>query len=252
MASMNALVVLPVLLLLIFEISGISAVTNASVDVVCATSSLSSCQVIPSNWGVRTSTGQLASAWFSDSYNETGWAHLEIAGFQAPHIHSAAIDSLQAYAAGLAEGYLTGVQISQHSMNTFASYWGMGLPPQPFVDYIESNLAYMHKQADALGHSDAFWRHVGLILAQMQGILDGSNLKLAESSMKQLTFFDIMISNIGEVCCWRCVECRDRVPRNLVPSPSDAEIGDILPAVSPHEGSVVRPSGMDLRRKSHC
>jgi hypothetical protein len=144
---------------------------------------------------------------------------LEIAGFQAPHIHSAAIDSLQAYAAGLAEGYLTGVQISQHSTNTFASYWGMGLPPQPFVDYIESNLAYMHKQADALGHSDAFWRHVGLILAQMQGILDGSNLKLAESSMKQLTFFDIMISNIGEVCCWRCVECRDRVPRDLVPSP---------------------------------
>lgn len=221
---------LSVLLFLICTVSWASAVTNASVDVVCATSSPSSCQVVPSQLGARASAnnGQLASAWLSDSYNETGWAHLEIAAFQAVHIHSAAIDNLQAYAAGLAEGYLTGVKVSQHSTNTFASYWGTGLPPQPFVDYIETNLAYMRKQADSLGPSDAFWHQVGLILTQMQGVLDGSNMKLAESKMQKLSFFDIMISNI------------------------DAEIGDILPAVLPHDGDIVFPSSMDLRRKSHC
>jgi hypothetical protein len=207
MASMTAFGVLSVLLLLICTVSWASAVTNASVDVVCSTSSPSSCQVVPSVQGARAfaNNGQLASAWLSDSYNETGWAHLEIAGFQAAHIHSAAIDTLQAYAAGLAEGYLTGVKVSQHSTNTFASYWGTGLPPQPFVDYIETNLAYMRKQADSLGPSDAFWHQVGLILTQMQGVLDGSNMKLAESKMQKLSFFDIMISNIGEVCSWVCV-----------------------------------------------
>jgi hypothetical protein len=144
--------------------------------------------------------GQLASAWFSDSYNETGWAHLEIASFQAASILSEDIDSLQAYAAGLAEGYLTGVKVSQHSTNTFASYWGKGLPPQPFVDYIETNLAYMRKRCDLFGQRDSFWHQVGLVITQMQGILDGSNMALVEAKMKKLTFFDIMISNIGNLC----------------------------------------------------
>jgi hypothetical protein len=213
MASMNALLSVFLLLIVVFCASA-GTVTNSSVDIVCSTSSPSSCQVIPSHWGAQApeNQGQLASAWFSDSYNETGWGHLEIAGFRARHIRVADIDKLQAYAAGLAEGYLTGIKVSQHSSNTFASYWGTGLPPQPFVDYIETNLDYMHKQADVLGPSDAFWHQVGLILTQMQGILDGSNLKLAESSMQQLSFFDIMISNIGEFCrlvVLTCVDCTE-------------------------------------------
>jgi hypothetical protein len=202
---MSVLRVSSMLLLLIFAVSCASAVTNASVDVLCSDSSPSSCEVVPSNSGARAalSKGQIVSAWYSDSYNETGWAHLEVAGFRASHIHSDAADGLQAYAAGLAEGYLTGVKISQHSTNTFASYWGKGLPPQPFVDYIETNLAYMRKQADELGSTDAFWHQVNLILSQMQGMLDGSNLMLAENKMPQLSFFDIMISNIGTACCWK-------------------------------------------------
>jgi hypothetical protein len=202
MAHISTITVQLAFLLICFALTCTDAVTNASVDVICTDSLQSSCRVVPSNWGASApaNEGQLASAWFLDGYNETGWAHLEIATYQAQHVDSADVDRLQAYAAGLAEGYLTGVKVSQHSTNTFASYWGKGLPPQPFVDYIETNLVYMRKQSELLGQIDSFWHQVGLIIMQMQGILDGSNLALSEAKMQKLTFFDIMISNIGDVC----------------------------------------------------
>jgi hypothetical protein len=202
MALMRNIFLQLVFLLICCALACTHAATNSSVDVICTDSHPSSCRIVPSKWsaGTSASQGQLASAWFSDSYNETGWAHLEIATFQSEHILSADIDSLQAYAAGLAEGYLTGVKVSQHSTNTFASYWGKGHPPQPFVDYIETNVVYMRKQSELLGQSDPFWKQVGLILMQMKGLLDGSNIILNETNIQELTFFDIMISNIGDVC----------------------------------------------------
>jgi hypothetical protein len=216
MASICSVVVVQlVFLLLCLAATCTHAVTNASVDVICTDSVLSSCRIVPSKWrtGAPVNKGQLASAWFSDSYNETGWAHLEIATFQGSPIDSEDIDSLQAYAAGLAEGYLTGVKVSQHSTNTFASYWGKGLPPQPFVDYIETNLAYMRKQSELLGQLDSFWHQVGLVIVQMQGILDGSNMALVEAEMQKLTFFDIMISNIGNLCNFAiCTKCCSSSP----------------------------------------
>ena len=189
------------LILLLSAVSCVTAVENVSVDVVCTSSSPSSCEIFPSKWGARVpgDTGKLASAWFSDSYAETGWAHLEVASFPSERVHSSAIDSMQAYAAGLAEGFLTGVKVSQHFTNTYASYWGKGPVPQPFVDYIETNLAYMRKQSEALGSSDSFWQQVGLILTQMQGLLDGSNRALAGTKLQTLSFFDLMVSNIGAV-----------------------------------------------------
>jgi hypothetical protein len=207
---MHSVSMLSVLLLLLSAVSCASAVQNVSVDVVCTSSSPSSCEIFPSEWAARVpdDTAKLASAWFSDSYAETGWAQLEVAAFPAGHIHASAIDSLQAYAAGLAEGYLTGVKVSQHFTNTYASYWGKGPAPQPFVDYIETNLAYMRKQAEALGSSDSFWQHVGLILTQMEGILDGSNLALAGTKLQTLSFFDLMVSNIGEECNRSARVCR--------------------------------------------
>ena len=207
---MHSVSILSVLLLLLSAVSCASAVANVSVDVVCTSSSPSSCEIFPSKWAARVpdDTAKLASAWFSDSYAETGWAHLEVAAFPAGHIHASAIDSLQAYAAGLAEGYLTGVKVSQHFTNTYASYWGEGPVPQPFVDYIETNLAYMRKQSEALGSSDSFWQQVGLILTQMQGILDGSNLALAGTKLQTLSFFDLMVSNIGEECNRSARVCR--------------------------------------------
>lgn len=204
MACLNYLMAFPMLMMLLLSCSFSCAIasSNASVDVICSTIFQSSCKIIPSKWVDYgpVNKGQIASAWFYDTYNETGWAHLEVATYPAAHINFADVDSLQAYAAGLAEGYLTAAKVSQHFSNTFVSYWGQGPVPQPFVDYIETNLAYMLKQSDSLGSSDSFWRQVGLILKQMRGVLDGANQALAETSLPQLSFFDIMISNIGEYC----------------------------------------------------
>jgi len=42
----------------------------------------------------------------------------------------------------------------------------------------------------------------------MQGILDGSNLALAGTKLQTLSFFDLMVSNIGEECNRSARVCR--------------------------------------------
>ena len=70
-------------------------------------------------------------------------------------------DSMQAYAAGLAEGYITRDLISMHWMNTYEGYCKTPLTSycQKLQQFLQDNLSWMTEQ---LAKNEAYWHHVSL------------------------------------------------------------------------------------------
>nr|KAG5692485.1 hypothetical protein BaRGS_005031 [Batillaria attramentaria] len=117
----------------------------------------------------------VAHGQFQNAINNTGWAFLKVESNQSYP------DAQQAYAAGLAEGYLTEELINLHWTNTLQGYC-----PQPYSDFcwrlyffLDQNLEWMKSQIK-LGDNPAvpFWHQVELFLYQSAGLADGMKKQL--------------------------------------------------------------------------
>ncbi|KAK7477434.1 hypothetical protein BaRGS_00031336 [Batillaria attramentaria] len=117
----------------------------------------------------------VAHGQFQNAINNTGWAFLKVESNQSYP------DTQQAYAAGLAEGYLTEELINLHWTNTLQGYC-----PQPYSDFcwrlyffLDQNLEWMKSQIK-LGDNPAvpFWHQVELFLYQSAGLADGMKKQL--------------------------------------------------------------------------
>uniref|UniRef100_A0A8D2QR88 Phospholipase B-like n=1 Tax=Zosterops lateralis melanops TaxID=1220523 RepID=A0A8D2QR88_ZOSLA len=90
-------------------------------------------------------------------------------------------DSLQAYAAGLAEAAVTEQLMYMHWMNTMVGYCGPFKYESEYCqklrNYLEANLAWMEEQM-AKGQDPEYWHQVRLALLQLKGLEDSYNRRL--------------------------------------------------------------------------
>ncbi|XP_047616478.1 putative phospholipase B-like 2 isoform X1 [Phacochoerus africanus] len=153
-----------------------------------------------------TETGQLrlvdgrhpdAVAWanLTNAIHENGWAFLEL------HTNGHYNDSLQAYAAGVAEAAVSEELIYMHWMNTVVNYCG---PFEYEVSYcerlknfLEANLEWMQEEME-LNKDSAYWHQVRLTLLQLKGLEDsygGSvTFPTGKFTIKPLGFLLLQIS----------------------------------------------------------
>ncbi|CAJ0578529.1 unnamed protein product, partial [Mesorhabditis spiculigera] len=110
---------------------------------------------------------QVAVGRYSNQVNQTGWGILEIETFPGYEY------DVQAYAAGVAEGYLTKLQIYYHYRNTIEDLCtGYKNYCKTLYNYLTEHLDWIRKEVIAQPASDPYWRHVNLTFAQMTGIYD--------------------------------------------------------------------------------
>ncbi|KAL3093171.1 hypothetical protein niasHT_022621 [Heterodera trifolii] len=114
--------------------------------------------------------------------NETGWGILEVETFAG---HSS---EWQSYAAGLAEGSLTKLQISNHYSNTVKGICrdNKGYC-RKLYRYLNANLEWISAQIDA-NRGDLYWRQVNLTFNQLTGIFDGYAMDSGKSFSPRVNF----------------------------------------------------------------
>lgn len=165
--------------------------------------------------GCKVVQGRLADAgaWasFANTMNTTGWAKLNVitnpTGFS---------DSDQAYLAGCVEGsyinrttccallfslilgipragYVT-QQMIWDSWPSFlyANYHSNMQVPQPVADWFNENDQWVMQQIKA-NPTSPYWVHVGLLMTQLAGVVDGYTL--AAPASQKLTRLDILLMN---------------------------------------------------------
>uniref|UniRef100_A0A8C5RLJ3 Phospholipase B-like n=1 Tax=Laticauda laticaudata TaxID=8630 RepID=A0A8C5RLJ3_LATLA len=116
-----------------------------------------------------------AVAWanLTDGIRENGWATLELTTNEKYN------DSIQAYAAGVAEAAVSEQLVYMHWMNTVVSYCGPFTYQtdycQKLKNYIEANLNWMEEQMEQAGMDSVYWYQVRLVLLQLKGLEDGYN-----------------------------------------------------------------------------
>uniref|UniRef100_A0A183C2P5 NTP_transf_2 domain-containing protein n=1 Tax=Globodera pallida TaxID=36090 RepID=A0A183C2P5_GLOPA len=104
---------------------------------------------------------------YRNAVKETGWGILEVETFEG---HP---PEWQAFAAGLAEGSLTKMQISDHYSNTVKGHCAKHKEYcKKLYRYLADNLEWTDAQIDA-NRGDLYWRHVNLTFNQLAGIFDG-------------------------------------------------------------------------------
>ncbi|KAM9281001.1 putative phospholipase B-like 2 isoform 2-T2 [Morus bassanus] len=127
----------------------------------------------PSSGRLRVLPGRrpAAVAWASldDRIATVGWAFLEVT------TNASYNDSLQAYAAGLAEAAVSEQLMYMHWMNTMVGYCGPFKYESEYCEklrsYLEANLGWMEEQM-AKGEDPEYWHQVRLALLQLKGLED--------------------------------------------------------------------------------
>ncbi|CAI6362403.1 unnamed protein product [Macrosiphum euphorbiae] len=140
----------------------------------------------------HTEDGRLVGkASYTQSINYTGWDYLEI------FTSIKEDDVIQAYAAGLLEGYVTADLINTHWYNVFQNFCnGRPYLCEKLNKFLWTN-KIGHVPSDRENGSDAYWHQVGLMYKQLDGLYDGYKLNTKEG-MQSLTWENFFWMNIQE------------------------------------------------------
>ncbi|XP_072271436.1 putative phospholipase B-like 2 [Pyxicephalus adspersus] len=138
-----------------------------------------------------------AVAWavLNDTIQNNGWAILEVQS------NAKYNDSMQAYAAGVAEAAVSQRLIYMHWMNTMFGYCGPYKYQTPYCErlrsYLVANLAWMQEQIE-LNQDQEYWYHVRLALLQLKGLEDSYNevISFPEKTFK-LNPFGFLLFQLG-------------------------------------------------------
>ncbi|KAG8181373.1 hypothetical protein JTE90_008842 [Oedothorax gibbosus] len=116
---------------------------------------------------------------FKDEIFLTGWSYLEIKS------KASFPDSVQAYAAGLVEGYLTADLIRKHWNNIAADYCkGEEAYCKRLKSFLQKNLDFISQNVKTKRSCDIYWHHVALTLEQLHGLEDGYKNITSQPSVK--------------------------------------------------------------------
>jgi hypothetical protein len=121
----------------------------------------------------------VASAAFEDGVNTTGWGVL--------HVETSAAwpSSVQGYAAGLLEGYLTSESIYSAFLNFISVFYGTNppgrtdspstrtKPNQCVLNFVHAQWEWMQASAASCMSNCTYWEHVNVTMRQAEGLFDG-------------------------------------------------------------------------------
>ncbi|GIY08069.1 putative phospholipase B-like 2 [Caerostris extrusa] len=125
----------------------------------------------------------VANGTFQDEIFQVGWSYLEVKS------NSLFPDPIQAYAAGLVEGYLTSNLLKKHWSNLAADYCTNEKNfCRHLQNFLEQNLDFINKNIRTKRSYDVYWHQIALTLEQLKGLEDGSRNKTSKPSTK----FDVM------------------------------------------------------------
>ncbi|KAM5192372.1 putative phospholipase B-like 2 [Mantella aurantiaca] len=138
-----------------------------------------------------------AVAWaaLKDNIQENGWAILEVQSNEKYN------DSIQAYAAGVAEAAVSQRLIYMHWMNTMFGYCGPYKYETPYCehlrDYLATNLAWMQEQIET-NQDQEYWHQIRLALLQLKGLEDSYNDLISFPEKKfNLNPFGFLLFQLG-------------------------------------------------------
>lgn len=126
-----------------------------------------------------------AKATYNESVERLGWGTLEVFS------NAAASDEDQAFAAGYAESMVTFQRTLDHH-KTFmeATFKGDNHSHSLAIDFVTKNDAYVRDQTAATNGTSEWWRQLGLIWTQLDGLVAGH-----ASAGGQLTTLDFLLMN---------------------------------------------------------
>jgi len=124
---------------------------------------------------------------FDNKIDKIGWAILEA------KTNSKYDDSIQAYALGYLEGYLSGELITLHWQNVIGDFCeGQKEFCEEFKKFFSINFNFMAQQVKESRSKDKYWHQVGLLLEQLTGLQDGYK-KLRSKVRIDVDIFGIFI-----------------------------------------------------------
>lgn len=140
-------------------------------------------------WGVLDRTNGVAIGRFNDTACSIGWGVLQL------RTSATYEDAVQMFAAGYLEGALTAPAIYDYYRNIIGLMYGDVAPRRmaAFRRWFAEQDAWTRAQVERAGGADPFWRHVGLLLAQFDGLLAGYNAHTTPD--RQLTAFELQSLN---------------------------------------------------------
>ncbi|GMS87852.1 hypothetical protein PENTCL1PPCAC_10027, partial [Pristionchus entomophagus] len=141
---------------------------------------------------------QVAVGRYANKVNTTGWGILEVetmGGFP---------NDVQAFAAGMAEGELTRLQIYYHYRNTIEDLCiGYKKYCKDLYSYLTVHLDWLRETVEKEAPKDPYWAHVKLVFAQMTGMYESYRRKETDDQVKPGIGFDLhpiyMIQLSGEL-----------------------------------------------------
>ncbi|KAF8794204.1 putative phospholipase B-like 2 [Argiope bruennichi] len=105
---------------------------------------------------------------FKNEIFQTGWSYLEV------KTDGKFPDSVQAYAAGLVEGFLTADLLKKHWSNLASDYClNEESYCQRLQSFLQKNLDFLNQNIKTKRKYHIYWHQVALILEQLQGLDDG-------------------------------------------------------------------------------
>ncbi|XP_068162191.1 phospholipase B-like 1 [Antennarius striatus] len=165
-----------------------------------------------------------AYGYFNDTLLTTGWGVLEIC---AGHGGISQDDETTFFLAGYLEGYLTAGQMFQHYSNMYPQLIKDERVLNPLKTFLCKQDHWAREQVK-LRHSDPRWTHLGLILAQLDGLHAGAAHWAKGKHREPLSVFALQFLNgVGDLL-------------------------DLIPALMPRSNSSTGASGWRMPGMGHC
>eukprot|EP00123_Amoebidium_parasiticum_P016856 comp23610_c0_seq1/m.40158 comp23610_c0_seq1/g.40158 ORF comp23610_c0_seq1/g.40158 comp23610_c0_seq1/m.40158 type:complete len:589 (-) comp23610_c0_seq1:788-2554(-) len=144
--------------------------------------------------GVLDPLASLAHGYYDDSVHENGWGRLTLRGAEN------LANTLEGhgrvyYALGLLEGYLTCNEIATFYSNYYPNTFPTP-PSEKLKNFIVKSNQWAREQAETRAVNDTYWRHMRGTQKQLDGLVDGYNMRCGEKE-GNLTDFAFLVLNMN-------------------------------------------------------
>ncbi|XP_029313008.1 phospholipase B-like 1 [Cottoperca gobio] len=166
-----------------------------------------------------------AYGYFNDTMLLSGWGVLEIC---AGHGGITQEDETTFFLAGYLEGYLTAAQMFNHYSNMYPQLLKDEKVLNPLKRFLSKQEQWAREQERLRRHSDPLWKHLGLILAQLDGLHAGAAQWAKSKHREPLSVFALQFLNgVGDLL-------------------------DLVPALTPRSNSSTGTSAFRMPGMGHC
>ncbi|XP_061822141.1 phospholipase B-like 1 isoform X2 [Nerophis lumbriciformis] len=165
-----------------------------------------------------------AYGYFNDTLHLTGWGILEIcAGFGNVQQE----DETTFFLAGYLEGYFTAKQMFNHYSNVYPQLIKDEKVLNPLESFLSEQDQWAREQVKLRKNSEPLWNYLGLILAQLDGLIAGAASWAKSKHTEPLSVFTVQFLN------------------------SVGDLLDLVPALTPRLNSA-GPKSFSIQGMGHC